>query len=138
MFTFGRDHERKCAAAKLRKPDQAAMLVSVVDAVHDLLEGKSSLNEIRPILIDAFIAGGSGVWETTGSWMRQIIAEHPDFSTVWCDLASHSDSQVRFRVACFINDMPAPIAKEVGEHLRTDRSKKVREMAIDRLENPGT
>lgn len=138
VFTFGRDHEKKCAAAKLRKPDQAAMLVGVVDAVHDLLEGKSSLDSIRPTLTDAFISGGTGVWESTGSWMRQILSEHPAFAAAWRDLASHSEGQVRYRVACFINDLPRPLALELGNQLKVDRHKKTREMAQARLEEIGT
>ena len=134
MFTFGRDHEKKCAAAKLRKPDQAAILVGVVDAVHDLLEGKSSLDDIRRILTNAFISGGTGVWESTGSWMRQIMSEHPPFASVWAELAGHSEGQVRFRVACFINNLPKPLALELGNQLKNDRHKKTREMAEARLE----
>jgi hypothetical protein len=138
VFTFGRDHEKKCAVAKLRKSDQAAILVGVVDAVHDLLEGKSSLDDMRPTLTNAFASGGTGVWESTGSWMRKIMGEHPTFATVWRELATHSEGQVRFRAACFINDLPKPLAIELGNELKEDRHKKTREMAQARLEEIGT
>jgi hypothetical protein len=134
MFTFGRDHEKKCAIAKCRNPDQAAILAGVVDAVHDLLDGKSSLETIRPVLIDAIAKGGSGVWESTGNWMLKIANDHPEFATIWRDLALDPDWQARFRVACFLNDIPQPLATEIGANLKTDRSQKVREMAIARLE----
>lgn len=133
MFTFGRDHEKKCAVAKLRDPDQAAVLAGVVDTVHDLIEDKSSLETISPVLIDAFAKGGSGVWETTGSWMRRIINRHPDFANVWRDLAVDPVWQTRFRVACFLNDLPQPLATELGANLSTDPSQKVRNMALARL-----
>jgi hypothetical protein len=138
VFTFGRDHEKKCAAEKLRKPDQAAILVGVVDAVHDLLERKASLDEIRPTLTEAFSFGGTGVWESTGSWMRQIMTEHPAFAAVWRDLATHSQGQVRFRVACFLNVLPKSLALELGNRLKSDQHKRTREMAIARLEEIGT
>lgn len=41
LFTFGREHERKCAVAYVRNPAQAELILQVVDAVHDFLEGKA-------------------------------------------------------------------------------------------------
>jgi hypothetical protein len=134
MFTFGRDHERKCAAEFVRKADQAAILVEVVDAVHDLLENKSSLEEIRPVLMRAFATGGAGVWESTGDWIRKVASEHPAFASLWRDMSDAPGGQVRFRVACFLNELPTPLAVELGNKLKDDRHKKTREMAIARLE----
>jgi hypothetical protein len=137
VFTFGRDHERKCAVRYVRTPAQAEMIRQVVDAVHDLLEDKLTLTAIRPVLVHAFSAGGSGVWEQSGSWMRRIANENPTFEVVWRELALASNNTVRFRVACFMNEMPTPLALEIGQLLKVDRSKKVREMVQDRLGQTG-
>jgi hypothetical protein len=138
MFTFGRDHEKKCAVEYLRDPRQADLITTVVDAVHDVIEGKAIDGGIRPIVTRAFVEGGTGVWEQTGSWLRRLATENVDEKSLWQELADHADSKVRFRVACFLNDLPPVTAKEVGEKLKNDRSKKVREMAVARLEELST
>lgn len=138
MFTFGRQHEKACAVRYLRDPQQAELIESVIDAVHDLLEGAATVDTIRPMLLRGLISGGSGVWEQTGSWTRKLIAEQPHLESVWTELAAHADWKVRFRVACFINDMPATLAQDIGAQLVNDRSKKVREMAEARLEEIGS
>jgi hypothetical protein len=134
MFTFGREHERECAVRYLRDKDDAHLITSVVDAVHDVLEGKSPPESVRPLAIRAFSDGGSGVWEQTGSWLRNIAAKYPDLSTVWLELSNSPDGKVRFRVACFINELPKELAMEIGDRLKDDRHKKTREMAIARLD----
>lgn len=137
MFTFGRDHERNCAIRNLRRPAEADRILGVVDAVHDVIDGAATIDSVRPIFVRSFSEGGSGVWEQTGSWLLKLSADQPTLSSVWYDLANSPDGKVRFRVACFLNDLPRPIALEIGEQLRTDRSKKTREMAVARLEEIG-
>lgn len=61
MFTFGRQREKECALHYLKDPMQAHLIEAVVDAVHDLLEGRMTLDAIRPVLSRAFVEGGTGV-----------------------------------------------------------------------------
>ena len=129
MFTFGRQREKESALHYLKDPQQAHLIEAVVDAVHDLLEGRVSVDAIRPVLARAFVDGGTGVWEQTGSWLRQLIPGQPTLESLWSELAAHSELKVRFRTACFINEMPPTLAREIGSLLSLDRSKKVREMA---------
>ena len=58
---MGTDHEKKCAVARLRTPEQVNLMSEVVDAIHDLLEGKVSDDAIHPILVRGMVDGGSGV-----------------------------------------------------------------------------
>ena len=134
MFTFGREHEKKCAAQYLRDPNQIEIIEGVVDAVHDLLDGHCDIDDAGKILAAAFSRGGSGAWEQTASWMSKLACDYPKILSEWRSLASHSKANVRFRVACCLNDMPPAIANEVGGILANDKSKKVREMAEARLE----
>jgi hypothetical protein len=66
--------------------------------------------------------------------LRKLAHESPAILSAWRDLSQHTDGSVRFRVACFINEMPAMLAREIGDELQNDRSKRVREMAQARLE----
>jgi hypothetical protein len=134
MFTFGREHERECAVRYLRDPNQAHLITSVVDAVHDVLEGKSTPDSVRPLAIRAFTEGGSGVWEQTGSWLRKLAAKYPELDSVWRDLSHSPDGNTRFRVACFLNELPTELATEIGARLKDDRHEKTREMTQARLD----
>lgn len=134
MFTFGREHEKKCAAHYLRDTRQVGMMEDVIDAVHDVLEGKRLIDDVRSSFAKAFSEGGSGVWEQTASWMTKLAGEHPELLTEWQSLAAHKNAMVRFRVACCLNDMPYSFATEIGQQLMNDRGTKVRTMAAARLE----
>jgi hypothetical protein len=138
MFTLGRQREKESALYYLRDSQQAPLIEGVVDAVHDLLEGRTTPDALRPVLSRAFVEGGTGVWEQTGSWLRKLIGEQPTLASLWSELASHIELKVRFRTACFINEMPPTLAREIGARLSLDRSKKVREMAEVRLKEIGS
>jgi hypothetical protein len=137
VFTFGREHETKCAIQHIRKPEDAERITGVIDAVHDLLEGKAAAHSIRPIIVRAFSDGGDGVWQQSGSWLCKLSATYPELATVWSDLSNDPKAGVRFRVACFINDLPRPLALEIGGRLKDDRAKRTREMALARLAEIG-
>ena len=137
MFTFGREHERNCAVRNLRKPDDVQLITNVVDGVHDVLEGNVSPDAIRPVILLAFSLGGSGVWEQAGSWLRKLAAKYPELESVWTELATNSEGKVRFRVACFIDELPRALALEIGSKLKDDRHKRTREMAQGRLSEIG-
>jgi hypothetical protein len=133
LFTFGREHERKCAIAYVRDPAQAALIVTVVDAVHDLLESTSGTDALRQALRDALCKGGSGVWEGAATWLRKCSVEYPDLARLWTELAQHSTAEVRFRVACCLDDIPEVDRGPIGQMLLTDKSKRVVQMARARL-----
>ncbi len=132
MFTFGRDHEKKCALQNLRDQKNALLISTLIDAIHDLIEQRIAPQELRPFLIAAFSEGSSGVWEQSGSWLRKLGKHYPELCSVWIDLSSHPNSKVRFRAACCIDDMPPAMARETVEKLCRDTNKKVRDMAIAR------
>ena len=67
-------------------------------------------------------------------WIRKLVARNPQFQSVWNELAEHADGKVRFRSACFLDDRPKQLAIEIGGRLRADPSRKVREMAMAKLE----
>jgi hypothetical protein len=73
-----------------------------------------------------------------GSWLLKLAVEHPELKSVWHELSNSLNGKVRFRVACFINELPRPLANEIGNQLKDDRHKKTREMAQARLEEIGT
>lgn len=134
MFTFGRQQELNHALASLRKPEQAALAAAVIDAVHDLLEGKSTSAPFEAAVMHAFIDGGSGVWEKAGSWLRKTGFEFAQVNRVWTTLAAHESATVRYRVACFLDEMPAQEYAQVSAALGVDTSRKVAAMARARIE----
>jgi hypothetical protein len=137
MFTFGREHERKCEARYVRQPTQIPLLMSVVDAVHDLIEGGGSEENLTATIRTTFVEGGSGVWENAGRWLRKSAQDYPNVLVLWSEFATHSNVEVRFRTACMLNDMPANVFSAVAPLLRLDRSKKVARMAGSRISERG-
>lgn len=138
MFTFGREHERKCAVAHVRSPAQAALILAVVDAVHDLLESGNGPDALAQALSAAFTEGGSGVWEGAASWLRKSCVDYPELGRLWLALARHPKSEVRFRIACCLDDMPAALQPEVAALLLADKSRKVSAMARARMHPEST
>jgi hypothetical protein len=51
MFTFGREHEIKCAISRHHKDDELQMVLAIVNAIHDFKDGivpiESAVNAIR-------------------------------------------------------------------------------------------
>lgn len=132
MFTFGRDHEKISEARYVRKPEQIPLLMSVIDAVHDLIEGKGDEDFLKESIRVAFTEGGSGVWENAGKWLRKCDVEFPGTGILWREFAAHAEAEVRFRAACFLDEMPKRWFTELSPALMADRSKKVARMASAR------
>jgi hypothetical protein len=132
LFSFGREHEKECAEPHVHDPAQLYLVTTMIDSVHDLLEGKTSEEQTRSAVRAAFVEGGAGVWEQAGSWLRKLCEDYPDFQALWPEFASNSKAAIRFRAAAFLDDMPGAIAECVHARLANDRSSRVREMAVDR------
>jgi len=134
MFTFGREHEKKCEAAYVRKPEQVALLMAVVDTVHDLIEGGGDVDALVAALRRAFTLGGAGVWENAAKWLRKSGDDYPAVLKLWPEFASDARAEIRFRAACLLNDMPQDAFSSLSPLLLADRSKKVANMAANRVE----
>lgn len=126
MFTIGRQREKQHAASFVRAEADRLVVERVVDAAHDLIEGIASPDKVAPILAEAFVTGGSGAWEHTGSWMCKLAREHPSLHRLWLRLAPHKSARIRFRVAAFLNDVPDDIRQQLVAIFLADPSAKVR------------
>jgi hypothetical protein len=136
MWTIGREREKIHAAKFVRDVDQQKLLFPVIDAVHDQKEGSGDIDGFIIVARKAMIEGGSGVWQNTAIWLRQMAREQPVALNLWSELAEHTDWRVRFKVACCLYlYIPESQSDRLFALLRTDRSKKVRDYAIDRYKN---
>lgn len=129
MFTFGRDHEIKHVITRFGSEEKAALVVNVVNAVHDVLEGKAPPDHVEEPIKRAFIEGAAGTWESAGSWLLNLQGDFPFLEHIWFDLVKHPSASVRFRVAGHIIDLPAGLRQKIYDLLKNDSSKKVRELA---------
>lgn len=136
MFTFGREHERRTAVASVRNPAQAALILHVVDAFHDLLERKAPAAALVEAIRIAFTGGNSGVWQQASTWLRRSSALYPELNELWVELADHPAANVRFRITRSLHDMPGELVSQVAPRLLADRSIKVSSMARARLGVP--
>lgn len=137
MFTFGRDHEKNCEARLVRNPAQIPLLMNVIDAIHDLIDGNGDLEYVRTSVHVAMTEGGAGVWENAAKWLRKTGFDYPDIISLWSELASHSNAEVRFRVASLLDEVPIKCFGAISSALLKDRSKRVVEMAVDRSARVG-
>ena len=133
MFTFGREHEIKHAIQFIGNADKAALLINTINAVHDFLEQRITAEAAKEVFKIAFSEGKSGVWESTGSWIRKLSLEHREFLEVWEALSKHRSASTRYRVACHLNDIPSDIRKNIVAQLKNDKSKTVTKMLEARL-----
>ena len=134
MFTFGRDHEKKCVSLYVRNKNQLPLAWAAIDSVHDLLDGKITADQMCQILREAFAEGGAGVWESAGYWFRKAAAVCPDeVKGSWLTLSRSPSANLRWRVACFLHEMPEEVLKVVAPGLVADKSRKVQEMAEARV-----
>lgn len=129
MFTFGREHEKKCAAGYFRKPADPAMLLALIDAVHDLLEGKGSTADVEHRIVACFTEGGLRTWEGAGYWLGKTQTDYSELAGIWMRLAMHPKAEIRSRVACFMDDMPEDVLAVVAPILLADKSRRVAETA---------
>jgi hypothetical protein len=129
LSTFGRESEKSRAVEYVRDPAERPFVETLIDAIHDVLDGTGDIALVRPLLERGFAEGGAGVWEQCGVWLRKLSAEHPALLDLWQQLSRHRSAVVRFRLAAHLSDMPATLASELGEQLLADRSAKVREKA---------
>ena len=133
MFTFGRDHEKKCEERLVGNPAQVPLLMDVIDAVHDLIEGNGNLAPVATSIRTAMTQGGAGVWENAAKWLRKTACDHPEILSLWSELASHSKAEVRYRIACLLDEMPSHMLTAIAPSLLTDRSRRVAEMAAYKI-----
>jgi len=99
-----------------------------------MIEGSENKTELRDAIVLAFTEGGSGVWEGAGSWLNKLSKHNNSYDEVWIKLSSHSSYEIRYRVACFLDTIPAELAGAIYQKYLKDRSNKVREQAIDKWE----
>lgn len=129
MFTFGRKTETDVVLRRHGGPEKAEMVVAIVDAVHNLLEGSATLEDVEKVITFALVEGRRDIWDAAGTWLLKVQKHYPSIGHVWLDLAKHANAEVRFRVACHIIDLPEATCTEVYALLRDDKSKKVRTQA---------
>jgi hypothetical protein len=135
VFTFGREHEKRCAAGYFRKPADPAALLALIDAVHDLVEGKVAVGDVRARLVECLVHGGARTWEGAGYWLEKVKDDFPALLTVWTELARHPQAEVRWRIACLVECMPAALRSELTPVLLADASRRVRRAAAVAVRN---
>jgi HEAT repeat protein len=135
MLTFGREHEKVCSVQRVKGEGNILLVGKLIDAIHDLLEHQITSVELHAVMAEALQVGGSGVWEQAANWLRRLGKEYPELLSLWLDLSNHSSANVRFRAACCLPDMTPEMAKQVFSTLLLDSAKKVREMAIGKMQS---
>ncbi len=134
MFTFGREHEKKCVARYVRNKDHVPLACRAIDSVHDCLEGAIRPAQMCRVLSEAFTEGGSGVWENAGYWLRKAVELCPELVVEsWTNLSNSPKAEIRWRVACFLHEIPLDAFNVAAPNLVADKSGKVRDMAEARV-----
>ena len=130
IFTLGREREKLHAAGYVRSETDRRCVEDMIDVVHNVLEGLMAVNDAGPTLVHQFISGGNGVWEQTGSWIRKLTSRHPELSRLWPEMAEHKSSKIRFRVAAFVNDIPAEVRQQLISRFLADPAVTVRAKVV--------
>lgn len=126
MFTIGREREKEHAKQFISDASNYPAINAVIDAVHDCLDRTDDSIRVREAFCHAFLESGSGVWEQTGSWLRKLTKERPEYSDLWEEFAESPKVSARLRVAACLHDMPAEVGLLFLDRFSRDPSKKVR------------
>jgi hypothetical protein len=140
MFTFGRRKEIEVVLQRHGGKEKAELIVDVVNSVHDMLEGKTELEHVLAVIEKAIVEGKRDIWDAAGTWLLKMHKSFPKTKLAWVNLSKHRTSEVRYRVASHIIEMPSDIREEIYNILKNDQSKKVREHAEAKWDyciNPG-
>ena len=135
LWTLGRDREKQHVAPNFKDENQRDLLFAVIDAVHDLKEGLDNSVGLVAAARRAFRDGNAGVVQQTSEWIAKVACRIPAVGILWDELAAHPNREIRWDVACRLYwYLPEDQSDRLFAILRHDRSKKVREMAIQRYE----
>ncbi len=129
MFTFGREHELKCARAAFKSDNDAELMLQVVNSIHDLLDKKIKYADAELILKMGITEGNRATWDGTGSWLLKMSKDFPETENTWKELAEHPKAEVRYRVACHIGLFPSKYQEDLYATLTADKSKRVKNQA---------
>jgi hypothetical protein len=130
MFTFGREHEKKCAASYFRPSADPGALLALIDAVHDLAEGRVDVDHVHALLVECVVTGGVRTWEGAGYWLGKAQEDFPALTAAWTELAAHPQAEVRWRLACLLDRVPAAQRATLTAQLLADRSARVRDRVV--------
>jgi hypothetical protein len=131
-----RQWERDKVTDSKLEAHQETMLLSVIDAAHDLIDGKPGVAKFLEFARHAMIKGNSTVWQNTSDWIRKTGNRTPEVRVVWDELAGHASWQVRWRIACCLYSwgIEERQSDRLFANLRNDKSEKVRRYAVSRYE----
>ncbi|WP_073974359.1 hypothetical protein [Erythrobacter donghaensis] len=135
IWTIGREREKAHAIKFIRNVNEHPLIFDVIDAVEDIKAGDGDLQLFMNAAIHAFVNGGRAVWGQAANWVRKMGKHHPQVHVIWDELAKWPISEVRWRVACVLyHDIPERQSHYLFDRLRSDKSKRVRQIAISRYE----
>jgi hypothetical protein len=133
--TLGRSAEKERYSPFLPDPTQRSWVFDVIDLTYDLIEGRALPEQLTEAVLQVFLSGDARAWQNTAEWLEKTTAHLPEMDDVWLGLARHPDWQIRWRIACLLySTVPEPVSNRIFSTLRYDRSRKVRDYAIERYE----
>jgi hypothetical protein len=105
-------------------------------AAHDLNDGIGTVEAFLEASREAIFSSSESQRSGPLSLLGRIANYYPECLVIWDELASSSDWRNRFSASCRLYwYVPNHKSDQLFNYLRYDKSKRVRELAIDRYEN---
>jgi hypothetical protein len=135
IATFGRARDLQFIVESDLEPADKDILLAATDAVHDLRDGIGSLDRFLETVRTAIWSKRGAVRDPALTLLTRVSNYHPDCLRVWIDLAQDPSWTYRFAVACRLYwQVPEALSDLLFSELRNDKSKRVRDIAIEHYE----
>jgi hypothetical protein len=139
IATFGRARDKEfIEMTRLERADKD-LLLAMTDAVHDLRDGIGSLENFLEKVEVAIWSKHEAVRDPALTLLMRVSHYYPECLRIWVDLAQDRSWVYRFAVASRLYGyLPEELSNLLFSELRHDKSKRVREIAIQWYElRPG-
>lgn len=134
--SFGRERDLEMIERWVTDPVYKARRLKQIAAAHDLNDGIGTLEQFIEASREAILSASVAARDTGLTLLFRISRYYPDCLVVLDELAKSKAWRDRFTVACYLyRPISEPESDRFFNELRNDKSKRVRDMAIDRYKN---
>jgi hypothetical protein len=134
--SFGRDRDLSMIDELDVDPIYKARRLRQTRAAHDLNDGVGSVEEFIEASREVIFLSTQSYRHSPLTLLGRVARYYPECLEIWNELANSKKWEDRFTVACRLySALPEPLSDRLFNFLRSDKSARVREIAIDRYKH---
>jgi hypothetical protein len=133
--SFGRERDLQMIEQWITDEDIKGRSLKQTQAAHDLNDGTGTVEAFLAASREAIFSSSESQRAAPLLLLCRIASYYPKCLVIWDELASSSDWRNRFSASCRLYwYIPDQKSDRLFNYLRHDKSKRVRDIAVDRYE----